>query len=70
MPFINQGIRALQTISEGQIIQRDEVMLRLMCENLIDILSFSFDLTEGFEASESKLGKMTYNHYEVQKLLK
>ena len=34
------------------------------------MLIFSYDLTEGFEASESKLGKMTYNHYHVQKLLK
>jgi hypothetical protein len=33
-------------------------------------LIFSYDLTEGFEASESKLGKMTYNHFAVQKLFK
>ena len=45
-------------------------MLRIMHENLMEILVFSFDLTEGFEASESKLGKMTYNHFEIQKLLK
>ena len=34
------------------------------------MLTFSYDLTEGFEASESKLGKMTYNHFLVQKLLR
>ena len=34
------------------------------------MLTFSYDLTEGFEASESKLGKMTYNHYFVQKLFR
>lgn len=34
------------------------------------MLSFSYDLTEGFQASENKLGKMTYNHYGIQKLLK
>jgi hypothetical protein len=33
-------------------------------------LIFSYDLTEGFEASESKLGKMTYNHFSIQKLFK
>ena len=42
----------------------------MLLENLIEMLSFSYDLTEGFEASENKLGKMTYNHYMVQKLLK
>lgn len=64
MPFINEGLRALQRVKPGGLIStRDEVMLRLMSENLIELLSFSFDLTEGFEASENKLGKMTYNHF-------
>ena len=46
------------------------MILQLLVENLIELLSFSYDLTEGFEASSNKLGKMTYNHYQVQKLLK
>lgn len=70
MPFITEGIRALKEIRNQAVSHRDEVILRLMCENLVEILSFSYDLTEGFEASESKLGKMTYNHFSVQKLLR
>ncbi len=45
-------------------------MLEILCENLIELLTFSYDLTEDFEASESKLGKMTYNHFLVQKLFR
>lgn len=44
--------------------------IELLIENLIELLSFSYDLTEGFEASSNKLGKMTYNHFQVQKLLR
>ena len=70
MPFIMEGIRALKGIRNKSVNHRDEVILRLMSENLVELLTFSYDLTEGFEASESKLGKMTYNHFSVQKLMR
>ena len=46
------------------------MILSLLDVNLLEMLAFSFDLTEGFEASQNKLGKMTYNHYLVQKILR
>jgi hypothetical protein len=46
------------------------MILNLLDVNLLEMLAFSFDLTEGFEASQNKLGKMTYNHYLVQKILR
>lgn len=52
------------------INSRDEIILELLVENLIELLTFSYDLTEGFEASENKLGKIIYNHNRVQKLLR
>lgn len=52
------------------ITKKEDVLLELLLENMIELLGFSYDLTEGFEASENKLGKMTYNHNMVQKLLK
>lgn len=70
LPFIEEGINILKEESNGESTQRGEVILKLLSENLIEMLSFSYDLTEGFEASESKLGKMTYNHFMVQKLLR
>lgn len=70
LPFLNDGIHALRTAKEGRVNEKDEVILKLMSENLMELLAFSYDLTEGFEASESKLGKMTYNHFLIQKLLR
>ena len=69
MPFLKEGLKVFQE-NDALISAREEVLLELLIENLIEMLSFSYDLTEGFEASSNKLGKMTYNHYQVQKLLK
>ncbi len=69
LPFLREGIRVFE--EDAQLVNaREEVILQLLVENLIELLSFSYDLTEGFEASSNKLGKMTYNHFQVQRLLK
>ncbi len=52
------------------IYQRDNLMLKILYESLIELLSFSFDLAQGFEASDNKLGKTIYNHFSIQKLLR
>lgn len=69
LPFLREGIKVFEE-NNTMINAREEVILQLLVENLIELLSFSYDLTEGFEASSNKLGKMTYNHYQVQRLLK
>lgn len=46
--------------------EKKKYLLQLFIDNLIELLSFSYDLTEEFEASSNKLGKMIYNHYQVQ----
>lgn len=69
LPFLREGIKVFE--EDAKLVNaREEVILQLLVENLIELLSFSYDLTEGFEASSNKLGKMTYNHFRVQRLLK
>lgn len=68
-PFLREGIKVLEQ-NKQYINSRDEIILELLVENLIELLTFSYDLTEGFEASENKLGKIIYNHNRVQKLLR
>jgi hypothetical protein len=51
VPYIIEGIKSLKKVTGGLIVHRDEVILRLLCDNLIELLTFSYDLTEGFEAS-------------------
>ena len=70
LPFIDEGIKSLKEAADGFTTRRSDMIFKLLAENLIEMLIFSYDLTEGFEASESKLGKMTYNHYHIQKLLR
>ena len=69
LPFLREGIRVFEE-NERKINTREDVIIEILIENLIELLSFSYDLTEGFEASSNKLGKMTYNHFQIQKLLK
>ena len=45
LPFLNDGIVALEMSREGQVTHKDEVILKLMSENLMELLIFSYDLT-------------------------
>lgn len=60
----------LQKANGRQLRKKEESFLRFLRETLIEIMNFSEDLSECFEISDNKLGKVSFNHYQIQKILR
>ena len=57
--------------ARGRMLRKkEESFLRFLRETLIEIMNFSEDLIECFEISDNKLGKVSFNHFLIQKILR
>lgn len=70
LPFLEEGSSMLEKARGRTLRKKEESFLRFLRETLIEIMNFSEDLSECFEISDNKLGKVSFNHFLIQKILR